>query len=459
MIATAINSYGYRDFIEGKSRRSVGDGFEPLWIPDYAKDFQRYLVDWLVRIGRGAAFADCGLGKTLIELIWAQNVYKKTGKPVLVLTPLAVSAQTAREGDKFQIECSVSRDGKIDSPIVTTNYERLHYFDVEKFGGVVCDESGAIKNYDAQRTGAITEFMKRVPYRMLATATPAPNDMIELGTSSEALGYFGYRDMVTRFFREEIAKDQRGWARTKYRFRGHAQQPFWQWVCSWARSLRRTSDLGFSDVGYDLPPLNEREVTVATAKPRKGTLFTVPARNMEEERAERKHSIRERCEKAVEIANAVDGPCVLWGELNPEWDMLEDMLDDCVQISGSMKDDQKEEYLEAFSSGQIRRLVTKPKIGAWGLNWQHCADTVVFPSHSFEQYYQLVRRFYRFGQTKPVNVSLVMCEGQSGIGDNLRRKQQQTEQMFAEIVAHMADALHLNSLDSFPKLETVPTWL
>ena len=449
----------YREFIIEKSRRKTGDGFEPSWMPEYAKDFQVYLVDWLLRIGRGAAFADCGLGKTLIELIWGWNVYLKTGKPVLILTPLAVSAQTAREGDKFGIECCVSRNGKIDSPIVATNYERLHYFDVTKFGGVVCDESGAIKNYDAQRTGAITEFMRLVPYRMLATATPAPNDVIELGTSSEALGYFGYRDMVTKFFREEIRKDQLGWNRTKYRFRGHAQQPFWQWVCSWARSLRKPSDLGFSDDGYELPPLNEQEVIVSTAKPRKGTLFTVPARDMQEERAERKHSIRERCEKAVEIASAVDGPCVLWGELNPECDMLEDMLDDCVQVNGSMRDDEKEESLEAFSAGQIRRLVTKPKIGAWGLNWQHCADTVVFPSHSFEQYYQLVRRFYRFGQAKPVNVSLVLCEGQQGIGDNLRRKQQQTETMFSEIVAHMADALHLNSLDSFPQTESVPTWL
>lgn len=449
----------YLDFIREKSRTKTAHGFETIWMPDYAKDFQRYLVDWLLQIGRGAAFADCGLGKTLIELIWSHNVYKKTGKPVLILTPLAVSQQTEREGMKFGIECAVSRDGKIPASIVVTNYERLHYFDAEKFGGCVCDESGAIKNYDAERTGAITEFMKRVPYRMLATATPAPNDVIELGTSSEALGYFGYRDMVTKFFKEEIRKDTLGWNRTKYRFRGHAQQPFWQWVCSWARSLRKPSDLGFSDDGYDLPPLVEREVTVATARPRAGQLFTVPARNMDEERAERAHSIRERCEKAVEIASAVDGPCVLWGELNPECDMLESMLDDCVQIKGSMKDDQKEEYLEAFSSGQIRRLVTKPKIGAWGLNWQHCADTVVFPSHSFEQYYQLVRRFYRFGQTKPVNVSLVLCEGQQGIGDNLRRKQQQTEEMFAEIVAHMADAMHLASLDKFEQHEVMPSWI
>ena len=454
-----VTDSSYIDFIREKCRSNRGDGFEPIWIPDYAKDFQRYLVDWLLRIGRGAAFAECGMGKTLIELIWAYNVHLKTGKPVLILTPLAVSAQTAREGEKFEIECSASREGKIESPIVVTNYERLSRFNAEDFGGCVCDESGAIKNYDAERTGAITQFMKLVPYRMLATATPAPNDVIELGTSSEALGYLGYRDMVTRFFKEEIRKYQLGWNRTKYRFRGHAQQPFWQWVCSWARSLRKPSDLGFCDDGYILPPLNETEVVVSTARPRKGQLFTVPARDMREERAERNHSVRERCEKAAEIAAAVDGPCVLWGELNPECDLLEDMIDGSVQIKGSMKDDQKEEYLEAFSNGQIKRLITKPKIGAWGLNWQHCSDTVVFPSHSFEQYYQLVRRFYRFGQQRPVNVSLVLCEGQQGIGDNLRRKQQQTEQMFSEIVAHMADALHLMSVDSFPNKEAIPSWL
>lgn len=450
---------GYLDFIRSKSQAGRLAGFEPLWLPDSLKDFQRHLCEWSLRKGRSAMFADCGLGKTLMQLVWAENVVRHTNRPVLIVAPLAVSGQTQREGDKFGIECRVSRDGKLKSGIVVTNYERIHYFDPSDFAGAVCDESSAIKNFDAKRTGAITEFMREMRYRLLCTATAAPNDFFELGTSSEALGYLGFRDMITHFFKQETSKDHRGWGRTKYRFRGHAQQPFWQWVCSWARSLRRPSDLGFRDEGFELPPLVENEVLVKTARPRDGMLFTLPARDMHEERAERHHSVRERCERAVEIASAVDGPSVCWGELNTECDLLEKMLPDCVQVSGSMSDDAKEEALEAFGKGQIKRLITKPKIGAWGLNWQHCSNVTVFPSHSFEQYYQLVRRCWRYGQTKPVNVSLILCEGQQGIMANLKRKQQQAIEMFDSIVHHMHDAMHLASMDSFPDQERIPSWL
>lgn len=449
----------YRRFIVGKSQSGQMSGFEPIWLPDCLKDFQRNLCDWSLRKGRSAIFADCGLGKTLMQLTWAENVVRHTNRPVLVIAPLAVSGQTQREGDKFGIECKVSRDGKLKSGIVITNYERIHYFDPADFAGAVCDESSAIKSFDAKRTGAITEFMRNMRYRLLCTATAAPNDFFELGTSSEALGYLGFRDMITHFFKQETSKDHHGWGRTKYRFRGHAQQPFWQWVCSWARSLRKPSNLGFSDEGFDLPPLVEREIVVNTAKPRDGMLFTVPARDMHEEREERRHSIQERCEKAAEIVSAVKGPAICWGELNPECDLLEKMLPDCRQVSGSMGDDEKEEVLEAFGSGQLKRLVTKPKIGAWGLNWQHCADVTVFPSHSFEQYYQLVRRCWRYGQTRPVNVSLILCEGQQGIMANLSRKQEQSSQMFDSIVRHMHDSLHLASMDVFPENERIPSWL
>lgn len=449
----------YAEFIERKSQIGGMSGFEPLWMPDFLFDFQRALVEWSLRKGRAAIFADCGLGKTPMQLVWAENVCRKTNKPVLIITPLAVSAQTCREAEKFGIDCRQSRDGTVHPNITVTNYERLHYFDAGAFAGVVCDESSAIKNFDAKRTSTITEFMRMMPYRLLCTATAAPNDFFELGTSSEALGYLGFRDMITHFFRQETSKGHHGWGRTKYRFRGHAQQPFWQWVCSWARSLRRPSDLGFEDKGFDLPRLIERETFVHTAKPRPGLLFTVPARNMQEERAERNHSIRERCEKAAEISMACDGPTVSWCELNPEGDMLAGMLEDCVQVKGSMSDDAKEAALEAFSMGHIKRLVTKPKIGAWGLNWQHCSNITVFPSHSFEQYYQLIRRCYRFGQQQDVTANLILCEGQAGIMENLRRKQQQTSEMFDSIVRHMGDSMHLSSLDSFPEMELVPSWL
>lgn len=450
----------YRRFLDGKTQIGGSSGFDPVWMPDFLYPFQVFLCEWAIRQGRSAIFADCGLGKTPMQLTWAENVVRKTNRPVLLLTPLAVSAQTVQEAEKFGIEAVKSRDGKVDGPkIVVTNYERLHYFNPDDFVGVACDESSAIKCFDAKRTAAITEFMRRMQYRLLCTATAAPNDFFELGTSSEALGYLGFRDMITHFFKQETSKDHHGWGRTKYRFRGHAQEPFWQWVSSWARALRRPSDYGFSDDKFQLPTLNEQQTVVQTAKPRDGMLFTVPARDMREERAERRHSIQERCERAAEAVNAVDGPSVSWCELNEEGDMLERMIDGAVQVSGSMSDDAKEEVLLGFTSGQVKRLVTKPKIGAWGLNWQHCSNITVFPSHSFEQYYQLVRRCWRFGQKRQVDVLLITCEGQGGILTNLQRKQQQTIEMFDSLVRHMNDAIYLSSRDVFPESEEVPTWL
>lgn len=449
----------YAEFIQNKSQIGNSCGFDPLWIPEFLFDFQKHLVEWAIRKGRAAIFADCGLGKTPMQLVWAENVVRKTGKPVLILTPLAVAQQTCREAEKFGIEAKQSRDGNHGGGIVVTNYERLHYFDAANFAGVVCDESSAIKCFDAKRTKSITEFMRLLNYRLLCTATAAPNDFFELGTSSEALGYLGFRDMITTFFKQETSKDHHGWGRTKYRFRGHAEQPFWKWVCSWARSIRTPADLGFDSSRFKLPQLIERETFIHTAKPRPGLLFTIPARDMREERAERHHSVQERCEKAAEYSMSQDGPCVSWCELNDEGDLLTRMLTDAVQVKGSMADDAKEEALAAFSVGQIKRLVTKPKIGAWGLNWQHCSNITVFPSHSFEQYYQLVRRCYRFGQQNDVTVNLVLCEGQAGIMANLKRKQNQASQMFDSLVAHMNDAMHLSSFDYFPEKEMVPEWL
>ena len=450
----------YTEFIHRKSQLDNTDGFEPLWMPEFLFDFQRHLVEWAIRKGRSAIFADCGLGKTPMQLVWAENVVRHTNRPVLLVTPIAVGQQTLSESAKFGIHAKRTRDGVMDDMacIWVTNYEQLHKYDPSRFGGAVCDESSAIKDAKTERKKTVVEFMRMLPYRLLCTATAAPNDVWELGTSSEALGYLGFRDMITQFFKQEMSKDHLGWGRTKYRFRGHAEQPFWSWVCSWARSLRKPSDLGYDDARFQLPELKETEFVVDTAKPRPGLLFTLPAMNMRDERSERRHSITERCEKAAEIANAVTGPCVLWCELNDEADRLESMIGG-VQVSGSMSDDAKEEALIGFGLGQIKRLITKPSVTCWGLNWQHCADTVVFPSHSYERYYQLVRRFYRFGQERPVNVSLIVCEGERGIIKNLQRKQAQASEMFDSIVRHMFDSMALSSVDSFPEMEVIPSWL
>lgn len=449
----------YEDILRQRVTWHNGSGFDPIVEHDFLFDFQKWLVEWSVRQGRAAILADCGLGKTAMQLAWGDNVCHLTNKSVLLLTPLAVGRQTLGEAEKFGIDAQQSRDGKFDgSRVVITNYERLHYFDAKDFGGLICDESSAIKDFAGKRKKEVTEFAKRIPYRLLCTATAAPNDYHELGTSSEALGYLGFRDMITTFFKQETQRDDLGWGRTKFRLRGHAEEHFWRWVVSWARALRKPSDCGFSDEGYKLPPLNENEHVIENSTPRPGMLFSTPAVGLREEREERRITINERCERAAELASG-DGPCVVWCHLNDEGDLLEKMIPDAVQVKGSMNDDAKEEALHGFSSGDIRVLVTKPKIGCWGLNWQHCNRMVTFPSHSFEQYYQAVRRCWRFGQTSPVTVDIIATMGEAGVVKNLQAKAERAELMFENLVQFMGDALNIGTDHDFNKQERLPAWL
>jgi len=448
----------YASFVSAKGQRNTDSGFEPVYMPDFLFDFQRHLVEWAVRKGRAAILADCGLGKTPLQLVWAENVVRHTAGRVLILTPLAVSHQTVREGAKFGIEVKRSEEGELDSRIVVTNYERLGHFNPTDFSGVVCDESSILKNFSGRTKAAVTEFCRTLPYRLLCTATAAPNDFYELGTSSEALGYLGYSDMLSRFFKQEVRKDYLGWGRAKYRFRGHAQQPFWQWVVSWARVCRKPSDLGFDDRDFMLPPLEETEIVVKTAKSRPGMLFALPARDLREQRQERRNTIEERCERAARIAEE-NGAAVVWCHLNAEGDLLEKIIPDALQVSGSMSDDQKEERLLAFQRGELRTLITKPKIGCFGLNWQHCRNVVTFPSHSWEQYYQAVRRCWRFGQTKPVTVSIITTEGEQRVLRNLQRKAKQADRMFDELLAHANDALAIGPEDRGNTPADLPSWM
>lgn len=451
----------YETFLASKLQWGDPQGFDPGELPAFLKPFQRYLVDWALRHGRAAIFADCGLGKSPMALAWAQKVVERTNRPVLFCTPIAVGAQMLKEAEKFGIDAKRSRDGKCtyEPTIWITNYEQLSKFDSEKFGGCVCDESQGIKDFKSKRRSVVTEFLRKIPYRLMDTATASPNDYHELGTTSEALGYLGFRDMITKFFIQETSKDHLGWGRTKYRFRGHAVDPYWNWVCSWARACRKPSDLGFDDTEFHLPKLIERCHVINASVAREGMLFPMPANGLKEEREELRQTLNERCEYAANIANNHDGSTVLWCNLNPEGKRLAKLVNDCVEVHGSMPDDAKEEALVAFTEGQIKRLVIKPKIGALGLNWQHCHNVVAFPTHSFESYYQLVRRCYRFGQINDVTVSLVLSEGEVGIIDNLKRKQLQTEQMFDSVVSHMKDAMHLMTRDCFPEKEVVPAWL
>lgn len=448
----------YDDFLLNKAQIGGSSGFNPLWIPDFLFDFQKSLVEWNISKGRSATFADCGLGKTPMQLVWCDNVFRKTEKPVLILTPLAVSGQTKREADKFGIDAVVSREGKPGKRITITNYERLHYFNPNDFSGCVCDESAAIKNFDAKRTADITEFMRKMEYRHLCTATAAPNDFIELGTSSQALGYLGFTEVITRFFKEEVSKDHLGWGRKSYRFRGHAETPFWKWVCSWARACRTPSDLGFDSSRFVLPELIEREEIVKSASLRDGMMFALPAMDIREQREERRITINERCEAAAKNATDHDGSTVIWCHLNPEGDLIEKLTPDCKQVSGSQSDDEKEEILTAFSEGKIKRLVTKPVIGAWGLNWQHCHNIVSFPSHSFEQHYQSVRRCWRFGQKNSVTSTIISTQGEARVLSSLQRKARQANEMFASLVRYMNEAVQVDSSIKLESTGSLPTW-
>jgi hypothetical protein len=454
-----MNTKQYKAFIAKKSQLGEMSGFDPLFMPDFLFPFQTHLVEWAIRKGRGAIFADCGLGKTPMQLVWAENVVRKTNKPVLILSPLAVSQQTVAEGEKFGIDVKRSMDGKHNGGITITNYERLHYFKPSDFAGVVCDESSAIKHAKACRRTEITAFMRKRPYRLLCTATAAPNDFIELGTSSEALGYLGYQDMLTQFFKQETQVDGLGWGRMKYRFRGHAEDPFWRWVCSWAMSCRKPSDLGYDDNGFILPPLLEREHKVEAGALRDGQLFTMPAVSLNEQRDERRQTIDARCEAVADHISKIDGPTVSWCHLNAEGDLLEKVIPNAHQVKGAMVMEEKEEKLIAFQNGQIDRLVIKPKIGCFGLNWQHCSNITTFVSHSYEQYYQCIRRCLRFGQKNPVNVDIFCTQGEERVLNNLKRKSNQINKMFASLVSHMDNTADVARDYNFDTKEECPSWL
>jgi hypothetical protein len=452
----------YAEFLARKAQLADSGGFEPVDLPGHLFDFQRDLVEWSVRKGRGALFADCGLGKTPMSLAWAEQVNRHTGRPVLFLTPLAVGFQIATEAIKFGHDAALSRDGSVAAPITITNYEQLGKFDSADFGGVVCDESSAIKSFDGVRRAEVTEFMRRVQFRLLGTATAAPNDYIELGTSSEALGDLGYMDMLTRFFMNDnrsVSSRGRtlGGQTIDWRLKGHAHEPFWRWVSSWARAMRKPSDYGYADDRHHLPEMLVRETLVDPSRPADGTLFDVPAHGLQEEREENRRTLVERCEMAAAKLTG-DDLAVAWCHLNDESALLAKLIDGAVEVAGSDTPEAKEDKLAAFTRGEIRVLVTKPSIGAWGLNWQHCHRMTYFPSHSYEQWYQAVRRCWRFGQQHPVEVDVITTEGGSRVLANLQRKAEQADEMFTALVAHMNQARSVDAHRYTDTLE-VPAWL
>lgn len=449
----------YLDFLHKKAHSTGYFGFDPVFMPDGLFDFQKHLVEWSLKKGRAAIFADCGLGKTFMSLTWAQNVAMKRGGRVLVLTPIAVGFQFRQEGERVGIECNISRDGQPKGDITITNYERLHLFNPSDYVGVVCDESSILKNYKGKTQRAVTEFLKKMPMRLCCTATPAPNDPIELGTTSEAIGDMGAMDMLGTFFKNNEKSLHPAFIDSKWTFKPHAEKPFWKWVSTWARAIRRPSDMGFDDGKLTLPRMDVNEVVLDRSDPLPGMLFSVPAVGRMEELAERRVTVKSRCEKVAELV--MDHDCsVVWGSLNDETDLLHEMIPDSVNIKGGKNDlDEREEKFMAFSNGEVKRLITKPKIGAFGMNWQHCAHMTFFPDHSYEQFYQGTRRIWRFGQKRNVAIDVVMSEAQERTFQNLLRKSEAADRMFEMLVRYMNEAGKVNNYINYNNPINLPSWL
>lgn len=433
----------YEKFIESKRHTTSDHGINVNYLPDSLFDFQAHVAEYSIKKGRCADFLDTGLGKTLVELVIATNYVRHTNKPALIITPLAVAFQFIKEAEKFGIDdIQYSKDGKYTSKIVVCNYERLDKFNANDFDCVILDESSILKNFDGAIKGQVTSFLKKVKYRFLFTATPSPNDYIELGTSSEALGYLGYTDMLTKFFKNNnnnsvkigrIAAARQG---VEWYLKPHAERDFWRWIASWSISIRKPSDIGYSDERHVLPELIEHETVIRNCNPLavggQHTMFALPATNFAEIKAEVRSTINERCEMAVSKASQHD-TSVYWVNLNDEADLISKLDPSTVEVKGKMNIDEKEDVLLAFSNGDIKKLITKTSITAFGLNWQHCNHTTYFPTYSYEQYYQAIRRFWRFGQKNPVNVDLILSDGQTRIMESLMVKKEKATEMFENL--------------------------
>ena len=432
----------YKEFLERK-KHSIGNfGFDPIWMPDIAFDFQKHIIDKSVKKGRIANFIDTGLGKTLMQLSFAYNVVLKTNKRVLILTPLAVAFQFLKEADMVGIDdIEYSKDGKFKKKIVICNYERLHYFNPNDFECLILDESSILKNFKGKVKSDITAFIKKIPYRLLSTATPSPNDFIELGTSSEALGYMGYMDMLTKFFKsnQNTADSNSKNIGEKFYLKPHAENDFFAWVNQWSMMVKMPSDIGFSNDRYVLPELitNTHVVKNNSLIDINGQIQMLPpiAKTRTEVAHEQSQTIVQRCEKAVELASGKTS--VYWCNLNPESDLLRELDSEAVEIRGSQSIDHKEEILMAFANKEIKRLITKPKITSMGLNWQHCNHTVYFPTWSYEQYYQALRRFWRFGQENEVTADLVISDGQVRVMQALQQKMQKSIELYEKLTENV----------------------
>lgn len=441
----------YQTFLDSKSLRVAPVGFEPKKLTSKLMPFQRDIVRLACKLGRFCVWADCGMGKTLMQLEWAHQVARLTQQRVLILAPLAVSHQTVREAQKFKIPgvSYVAQPSDHDSAIVVTNYQKLDRFNPADYAGVVLDESSILKSMNGKTRSAILDAFGRTPYRLACSATPAPNDYMELGNHAEFVGVMTLEEMLAMFFVHD------GGDTSKWRLKGHATEKFWSWVCSWAVTIRKPSDLGYEDGAFQLPPLEMRDVVVETPHELitddvgQTSLFPQQAQTLSDQRAVQRSSLSLRVEAAAALANQ-PGQWMVWCHLNDESAALTAAIEGAVEVSGSDSDDHKTQAAIDFQEGKIRVIVSKGSIFGFGMNFQNCHQVVfVGMSHSYEQYYQSIRRCWRFGQTKPVQCHVVYDWAEGAVIDNIRRKDQDADAM----ASAMVEIMRANTLEQLKQVQ------
>jgi DNA modification methylase len=430
----------YNEYLDNKRLTVSESGFnvEPGNINPMLFEWQRDIVRWALRRGKAALFEDCGLGKTPQQLEWARMVAEHTNKPVIIFAPLAVAAQTQREGVKFGVDVTICESQLDVTPGVNiTNYEKMHHFNPDGYGGIVLDESSILKGFDGKTRKRISHFAHNIPYRLCCTATPAPNDLTELTRHAEFLEIMREKEVKALFFTQD------GNSTTNWRLKGHARTEFWHWMAQWSVAIRYPSDLGYDDNGFSLPALNiiDHRLPGVTLD---GYLLPVKARTLSDERKARKETIEERVKMVCDIVND-DQPALVWCDYNYESERLAASIPDAVEIKGSDSEEHKKQSMIDFTDGKIRVLVTKPSIAGFGMNWQHCNKQVfIGVSHSYERFYQAVRRSWRFGQKDDVDIHVLYSQNEGAVVENLRRKEKQAQDMYDNIVKHMAIESELN---------------
>ena len=457
--------HSYQDFIKSKYLKAEKTGFENTSeLNNILFDYQRDLVNWALKLGKSAIFANTGLGKTFMQLEWARCVWEYTHRPILILAPLAVTQQTIEEAEKLNIQIKYCKNNdEVINGINITNYERLENFKTDSFIGIILDESSILKSFTGKYRQQIIDNFKYTPFKLACSATPAPNDYMELGNHAEFLNQMSRTEMLSMFFYHD------GGDTSKWRLKGHAEDRFWEWVSSWAAIVKNPSDLGYDGSKHILPKLNEYQLEVETENT-SNLLFQMAANTLEERREARKTSLEQRCQKAIELIKAKPNEqWLLWCDLNDEANLIKKVFPEIINVQGSDNPEIKSENLLKFGKGEIKYLITKPKIASFGLNWQSCHNMIfVGLSDSYEQYYQAIRRCYRFGQKSEVNVYIITSDRETNVLKNIQRKQKDFENMQLQMVAYTKKYVRENLEVTFKELDKsyvanqemiIPEWL